>query len=72
MNMLELRNMPQEGYRPSVAAILIECHPKHIYRLMHKGDIEYFLDHTGQMMVTKEAVFKYMKRKLYATKKSKA
>ncbi len=68
VHMLELRNMPREGYRLAVAAKLIDCHPKSIYRMAHQGTIEYFIDDAGAMMVTKEAVYRYLKNKMYSKK----
>lgn len=70
MNMLELRNMPEVGYTLPTAAKIIGIHEKSIYRLVHQGQLDYYLDYTDRMMVTKEEVYRYMKKKMYAPKKS--
>ena len=45
------------------AARLIGCHPKHIYRIAKRGDHTTFFDASGRLMVSREEVYVYMKRK---------
>ncbi len=55
--------LPVSGYTLPTAAILIGCHPKHIYRIAKRGHLATFLDASGRMMVSKEEVYSYIRRK---------
>lgn len=55
--------LPVSGYTLPTAARLIGCHPKHIYRIAKRGDLTTFLDASGRLMVSREEVYAYMKRK---------
>jgi len=55
--------LPVSGYTLPTAARLIGCHPKHIYRIAKRGDLTTFFDASGRLMVSREEVYVYMKRK---------
>jgi predicted site-specific integrase-resolvase len=58
--MLEL---PEVGYTLATASKLIGCHPKSIYRIVQRGDLTAFVDASGRMMVSREELYSYIKRK---------
>ena len=58
-----LGELPQTGYTLPTAAKLIGCHPKHIYRIVKRGDLTTFVDASGRLMVSREEVYSYIKRK---------
>lgn len=59
-----IRELPAVGYTLPTAARLIGCHPKSIYRIVKRGDLETFVDPgTGQMLVSKEEVYSYIKER---------
>ncbi len=55
--------LPVSGYTLPTAARLIGCHRKHIYRIVKRGDLTTFVDASGRMMVSKEEVYAYIRRK---------
>ena len=55
--------LPEVGYTLATASRLIGCHPKHIYRIVQRGDLSVFVDASGRMMVSREELYSYMKRK---------
>jgi hypothetical protein len=55
--------LPASGYTLPTAARLIGCHPKSIYRIARRGDLTTFVDASGRLMVSREEVYAYMKRK---------
>jgi predicted site-specific integrase-resolvase len=55
--------LPEVGYTLPTAASLIGCHPKSIYRIVKRGDLEAFVDASGRLVVSKEELYSYIKRK---------
>ena len=55
--------LPEVGYTLATASKLIGCHPKHIYRIVQRGDLETFVDASGRMMVSREELYSYIKRR---------
>lgn len=58
-----IKALPVAGYTLPTAARLIGCHPKSIYKIVQRGDLGTFVDASGRMMVSKEEVYSYIKRK---------
>jgi hypothetical protein len=58
-----IKALPVAGYTLPTAARLIGCHPKSIYRIAKRGDLETFVDASGRLMVSREEVYAYVKRK---------
>jgi excisionase family DNA binding protein len=56
--------LPAVGYTLPTAARVIGCHPRSVYRIVKRGELEAFFDPgTGQMLVSKEELYSYIKRK---------
>lgn len=55
--------LPETGYTLPTAARLIGCHPKSIYRIVQRGDLSAFVDASGRLMVSREEVYSYIKRR---------
>ena len=55
--------LPEVGYTLPTAAKVIGIHEKSIYRLVKQGKLQPFLDARGRLMVSREEVYSYLKRK---------
>jgi len=55
--------LPEVGYTLATASRLIGCHPKSIYRIVKRGDLSVFVEASGRLMVSREEVYSYIKRK---------
>jgi excisionase family DNA binding protein len=55
--------LPEAGYTLPTAARIIGIHEKSIYRLVKQGKLLPFLDTSGRLMISREEVYSYLKRK---------
>jgi excisionase family DNA binding protein len=58
-----ISTLPEVGYTLPTAAKIIGVHKKSIYRLVKQGKLQPFLDASGRLMVSREEVYAYLKRK---------
>jgi excisionase family DNA binding protein len=59
-----IKELPVTGYTLATAAALLGLHPKSIYRVVKRGELETFTDPgTGRMLVSREESYSYMKQK---------
>ncbi len=56
-----IKALPVAGYTLPTAARLIGCHPKSVYRIVKRGDLETFVDASGRLMVTRDELYSYIK-----------
>ena len=55
--------LPESGYSLHSAAKIIGCHPKHIYKIVERGELQPFLGLDGRLMLTREELYAYLKQK---------
>ncbi|WP_166174908.1 helix-turn-helix domain-containing protein [Rubrobacter tropicus] len=56
-------NLPTPMYTVSEAAKLIGCYRTHVYKIVHRGDLEATTDDTGQLRVSREELYRYLKQR---------
>ena len=55
--------LPESGISPRSAAAYIGVHPKSVYRIMRRGELQPFVAPDGRMMLSREELYSYLKRK---------
>ena len=60
---MELQEMPTTGYTLPTAARIIGIHDKSIYRLVREGKIDFYLDLTERMMISREELWRYLRER---------
>ncbi len=54
--------LPEAGYTLPEAAKVIGCHPKHIYKIVNRGQLQAFLGLDNRLRISKEELHYYLRR----------
>ena len=54
--------LPEVGYTLPEAAKVIGCHPKHIYKIVNRGELQPFLGLDNRLRISKEELHYYLRR----------
>lgn len=60
---MTLITLPPATYTLREAARLLSVSDKHVYKLWHRGELEVERDVTGQLRVSREEVYRFIKNR---------
>ena len=55
--------LPEVGYTLPEASKIIGCHPKHIYKIVNRGELQPFLGLDNRLRISKEELHYYLRRR---------
>ncbi len=58
-----ISTLPEAGYTLLEAAKIIRCHPKHIYKIANRGDLQLFLGLDNRLRISREELHSHLKEK---------
>ena len=58
-----ISTLPEAGYTLPEAAKIIGCHPKHVYKIVNRGDLQPFLGLDNRLRISREELYSYLKEK---------
>ena len=55
--------LPEAGFTLLEASKIVGCHPKHIYKIVKRGDLQPFLGLDNRLRISKEELYSYLKER---------
>ncbi len=55
--------LPECGFTLPESAKIIGCHPKHIYKIVSRGDLRPFLGLDNRLRISREELYFYIRRR---------
>jgi hypothetical protein len=55
--------LPEAGFTLPEASKIIGCHPKHIYKIVSRGQLQTFLGLDNRLRISKEELHYYLRRR---------
>lgn len=53
--------LPEVGFTLPEASKIIGCHPKHIYKIVNRGELQTFLGLDNRLKISKEELYFYLR-----------
>ena len=53
--------LPEPGFTLPEASKIVGCHPKHIYKIVNRGELRPFLGLDGRLRISREEVYHYLR-----------